>query len=1281
MKHALSRLIPFFVFVFGLPAGAFTMETDIFGPVNPAYRAGTETNMVTIGAGLSAGDGDIRGEYGTVALDYLSRRATLFGDISGIVVQGSENSEVIGVMAAGVAKKIDARWSIGSGIRGIAGTGTGSAVRSGILVDAGVYRNNRTYAPATGGSFGVAVVGIGKPYDSSGDVFPPVPSFMPILNGELPYIRDEKIAVATSVYAGFSGATGIESGVRLTARIGANLELGVGRSWSVNDGFSPFSATLRYRKNTNSFGAGITGYSGMPPFIRTEIRIEEVLKDRDGPELAYGPPETTVISPNNDGVLDAVTIHAEAVDRDSVSYLEIVVIDASGIPVRNFRFDPAPGAYVSWSELGEALVGTYGNSRIGGSFTWDGRTAGGQVVPDGEYRVILESADRFGNERRIEIPERIRIDTTPPQVPRFQPTRELWGTDSGPVEFSVEDSGSDRLSWDVHIVDAFDRAIGTISYANGVDTVTWDRKTRNDVYAGDGQYRLSISGSDTAGNVAEWNSQWFHLRQESPRVSLRTDTQYWSPSSPDRDGSVFLDVAPLHSLLSWELTIADGNRVYRREGIDLPPERFFLSDTGNRRDGAELEVSAKVLFTDGLIVERGPLMVQVDAEPPVVSFRIDRPEITPDGDGVSDEVVAYVDTQEEALWEILVRTAGGKELNSRRWNGEFPFQIRWVPHGTDESLPPPGEYRMVIRGTDRAGNTTEVERPFTILPLPAGYVLSSSVYEFSPNGDGNKDFFVVAVNSASSSPVPERSVYRFEISDSRGNPVRRAEGIGRPVPRYEWNGLDGQGRPARDGEYSVLLITEEPGSAGQETKPLRFILDTRPPEPVIEVSGPVFSPDGDGRLDTVTITYGADEDSEAILTVVNKSREETVAEFPVGSVLRGVPRRFVWNGLTSGGTPAPDGDYALSVIATDSAGNSRRSTEAAVRILTRPVLAAVGADFARFSPNADGIRDEIRFSLILGDSDGTDSWSFFLNTANGEPVFRSGGSGAPPESIVWDGITDAGTRIADGAYRAFFSVDYAYGPQASARSQEVYVDTDPPELTVLLPETAFSPDGDGLDDTLEMEITINDAANIAYWHLTIFDRNGNLFHDTGGRGSPDRAVVWNGINSVGTRVNSAETYTFTVETSDQIGNRTSASGTFETGLLIEKRGDQYVIRIPSIEFSAETGELIVSAGSPAGEKNTRIMNALVEILDRYPEYRVVVEGHLINRTGTETEEVSELDPLSRILAESVVQLLVARGIPEGRVSWTGRGGNAPIVPHNDLVNRWQNQRIDVVLVR
>jgi len=132
-------------------------------------------------------------------------------------------------------------------------------------------------------------------------------------------------------------------------------------------------------------------------------------------------------------------------------------------------------------------------------------------------------------------------------------------------------------------------------------------------------------------------------------------------------------------------------------------------------------------------------------------------------------------------------------------------------------------------------------------------------------------------------------------------------------------------------------------------------------------------------------------------------------------------------------------------------------------------------------------------------------------------------------------------------------------------------------------------------------------------------------------------------------------------------------------LIRERRGAR--VRL-YINFQGDRAELFEPANARYGPENRRLIAELVALLQRYPEYDILVEGHT-NRSRFDLsfreEQKSEMLPLAERRAEAVRSALVAAGIPESRLSIKAVGGLKPLVDFEDEANAWRNRRVEIVL--
>ena len=130
-------------------------------------------------------------------------------------------------------------------------------------------------------------------------------------------------------------------------------------------------------------------------------------------------------------------------------------------------------------------------------YSWDGRDEAGEVVPEGSYRPRVHLSEQ---RRTIELPNPIRVDTTPP---------ELRVVRVGPPKISPDGDGrSDRLTV-VYGVNEDAHGLLFVGERRVVYTLFQRREGAMNWYGRlggrpvrPGRYELTVAAQDTAGNVS-----------------------------------------------------------------------------------------------------------------------------------------------------------------------------------------------------------------------------------------------------------------------------------------------------------------------------------------------------------------------------------------------------------------------------------------------------------------------------------------------------------------------------------------------------------------------------------------------------------------------------------------------------------------------------------------------------------------------------------------------------------------------------------------------------------
>ncbi|MEW5815862.1 MAG: FlgD immunoglobulin-like domain containing protein [Spirochaetota bacterium] len=1026
----------------------------------------------------------------------------------------------------------------------------------------------------------------------------------------------------------------------------------------------------------------ILSLQAFPVFAAGGKEVVPPLIDLKKPEREYTSPK------NADGVKDTLE-------------LNFAVTADTKMVIKSYQFnvyDKAGTLVYSKMEKDERRQGffdrLFGNKRNIGltmpsSLTWDGKDNEGNFVPDGDYIYELIVFDDQGNVGKT-APLKLTVDNTPPAITELSTPYFVFapGGEGTRTTLKMAQKGSVENLWEGSFKDAEGKEVASFSWKDGPpEAFSWDGKDQAGNLLPDGKYSYELKGTDLAGNtVLKKFEKDITINTKAAVITLASDLSAFSPKNVKKPALTFTPSVTLEEgIVNWTLSVRNAADLEVRliKGLGKPPQTIVFNGLDNKSkllpDGSYAALFS-IQYENGEIQESRPLDFLIDTIPPAAVVAVEPKFFSPDGDGIKDTVEITVQTSSEEAWNGIVQSDSGARWEYKDLPGQLDDVYTW--DGVDEygNIVPDGVYTAQLFTTDKAGNYGE-SKPLQVTVDTAFGTAELKVSEpyFSPNKDGKKETVRIVTNVTKTDRVESATL---TVRDSDGTPVRSVQQD--RVPQvFEWDGLSTIKRVVPDGTYTVVLDVLYRSGHLVSAAPVTVYVDTMYPAIALKADDLLFSPDGDGVKDTITIRQ--ESSFEDLWEGIGLNAKGEI----IGRISwKGNAVDFVWDGKDSTGKVVPDGTYIYRVSATDRAGNTVTADLKGIRLATKVAPVSVVTLDNAFSPNGDGYKDEARFDLTVTQTEGVKAWKFAIIEADNIPVkVFSGDSRTPvPRRITWDGKTTEG-RVIDGKYSAMLTVEYENGGISEGRTEKpVLLDISPPKSIISITPERFSPDDDGVNDEVRVLLDVMDESPIVNWTLQILDSRGRLFKDFSGYGEPPKeGFTWNGISIRGEQVESAEDYSLVFTVVDDLRNSISEKAVIPVDILVIKVGDKLKIRISNIQFEANTADFIFFDTEKA-QKNLKTVRKLAEILNKYPSHRIEIEGHAVivywdNPKKAKIEQEEVLIPLSRNRAFEVKKALIILGVDEKRMTVTGLGGSVPLVPHGDLENRWINRRVEFFLLK
>ena len=313
--------------------------------------------------------------------------------------------------------------------------------------------------------------------------------------------------------------------------------------------------------------------------------------------------------------------------------------------------------------------------------------------------------------------------------------------------------------------------------------------------------------------------------------------------------------------------------------------------------------------------------------------------------------------------------------------------------------------------------------------------------------------------------------------------------------------------------------------------------DNKPPTASVGVEAASFSPNHDGVNDKArfpidlkdnTMVFGwkldiTDESGKPVKSYtaqdVRKIRRMTLGKYVRRIFAKKkeveIPKVIEWDGEDAEGTLVKDGVYSFSLSAWDENNNKIVTEKGRVVVDTVVPLVEAESDMFLFSPNGDGAKDTITFTIESADIAGDDQVVLQILNKDNNVVFEKRFEGSVPERYIWDGRDVAGATVQEGNYTFLLSATDAAGNRSKSVVEGIVVKTEYEKVSVSPALRTFSPNGDGYFDINDIKLFTSSKEGLIRWNLDIVDKDEKLVRQYEGIKDFPEVVSFDGKNSAG----------------------------------------------------------------------------------------------------------------------------------------------------------------------
>ncbi len=439
----------------------------------------------------------------------------------------------------------------------------------------------------------------------------------------------------------------------------------------------------------------------------------------------------------------------------------------------------------------------------------------------------------------------------------------------------------------------------------------------------------------------------------------------------------------------------------------------------------------------------------------------------------------------------------------------IPPSIRWDGTSDKGTVVPDGTYSYYVEAWDDNGNIGKTPLGTTIVKtVPPKVTVSASYLIFSPTGEGTKATLPIHQTGS------KEDSWAAVIKDAAGGTVRTFEWKDSEPPDFAWDGKNDKGILAPDGVYTYRVTATDRAQNIGGAELDNIIINTQATPVQLSIDYSYFSPGTGSPKQAVTFSFG--------VPVKTGIEDWTLAVSDAGGTVQrtfsgkgSVPSTAAWDGKGDNGKVLPDGGYKAKLAIVYVNGHNPTAESPLITIKTTPPTAATTAEYEVFSPTGDSERNTV---TIHQDTSEELFWTGTFKDDKGKEVRSQVWRGTADKVFQWDGRTDDGNLLPDGAYTYVLSSTDRAGNTGTSKVITLRIDTQKKPVRVSTDLAYFSPFGGGTKTKIRIIPSLAVTTGIESFVVRVKSSKGDVVRTFKGSNRPPEEVTWAGIDDSGKRV-------------------------------------------------------------------------------------------------------------------------------------------------------------------